>query len=68
MDVIHLQKGMKLEPLTTDQMANRPRTTYITLHLKTYGTDAQRLATVEKVREELELQGFDFTLLVINSD
>lgn len=49
-----------------DPNANLDRITHMTLNLKTFGTDAQRRATIERLKKELALQGFNFSIQVIS--
>jgi hypothetical protein len=49
----------------TDPMENSERVTKLVITLKTFGTDAQREASIERLKKEIALQGFDATVHVI---
>lgn len=48
--------------LFNNTVVNENRITIITFSVKTYGTEEQRMQTVNKIKEELELQGFEFEM------
>lgn len=49
----------------TDPMENAERVTKLVITLKTFGTEAQRDASIERLKKEIALQGFDATVNVI---
>jgi hypothetical protein len=43
---------------------NEQRYTSIGMTVETYGTDSQRAASIQRLKDELELQGFNVTFFI----
>jgi hypothetical protein len=48
-----------------DEQTNKNRYTTIGMTVETYGTDAQREASLERLKSELALQGFNITFFIV---